>query len=103
MLHLLVDTRNDCGHDEIVFNHIHRRIKISKTPYHKIFNNPYQGTSDILAKLISIKCFLFKDKYNEFIDKFTKLLDDYINNSTVGKDGLLREMHLPSNYEELKW
>ena len=51
MLHLLVDTRNDCGHDEIVFNHIHRRIKISKTPYHKIFTNPYQGTSDILWRL----------------------------------------------------
>lgn len=103
MIHLLVDTRNDCGHDEIVYNHIHRRIKISRTIYHKPFNNPYQGKGDMLAKLISIKYFLSKDKYNEFIDKFTNLIDEFIKTSNISKDDLLREMHLSNNYEDLKW
>jgi abortive infection bacteriophage resistance protein len=103
MIHLLVDTRNDCGHDEIVFNHIHRRLKISKTDYHKLFDNPYQGKGDMLAKLISIKCFLSKEKFNSFMDKFILLINDFIKDGNILRDELLAEMHLPNNYESLKW
>ena len=57
----------------------------------------------MLAKLISIKFFVSQDKYNEFVDKFTKLIDDFIEESNISREELLSEMHLPSNYKDLKW
>lgn len=103
MMNLLVDTRNDCGHDEIVFNHIHKRIRIGKTKFHEPFNSDYLGKSDTLAKLISIKYFLTREKFNELIDKITKLINDFVKVSNIKMEELLSEMHLPNNYEELKW
>ena len=103
MMNLLVDTRNDCGHDEIVFNHIHKRIRIGITRFHEPFNNSYLGKSDTLAKLISIKYFLTKEKFNELIDKITILISDFVKDSSICWEELLNEMHLPNNYEELKW
>ena len=103
IINLLVDTRNDCGHDEIVFNHIHRRIRLYRTKYHTPFKNSYQGKGDMLAKLIAIKYFLSREKYNEFIDKFSKLINDFTKNNNITKTDLLNEMKLPVNYENLKW
>lgn len=103
MMNLLVDTRNDCGHDEIVFNHIHKRIRIGKTKFHEPFNSDYLGKSDTLAKLISIKYFLTREKFNELIDKITKLINGFVKVSNIKIEELLSEMHLPNNYEELKW
>lgn len=104
-LQLIVDKRNKIAHDDILFNDIHRRIILHKTKEHNKFNlSGNSGLNDTLGLLISIKNILPKQDFNKLIDDLTILIDNYIkNNNVITKEELLKEMHLPLNYEILKW
>ena len=104
-LQLIVAKRNKIAHDEILFNDIHRRIILAKTEEHKKFElSGNSGLNDTLGLLICIKNILPKKDYNKLIEDLTSLIDNYINNNNViTKEELLNEMHLPVNYEILKW
>lgn len=105
-LQLMVHKRNNTAHDEIFFNDIDRKLLIHKTEEHKKFNlsNNRSGLNDTLGLLICIKNILPKKDYNKLIEDLSSLIDNYINNNNViTKKELLNEMHLPVNYEILKW
>lgn len=103
-LQLLVDKRNKIAHDEIVFNDLHKRIILHKTNEHKKFNlKGNSGLNDTLGLLICIKNILPKKEFNTLIDNIEKLINDYIDNTSIKKEDLLKEMHLPLNYKILKW
>lgn len=105
-LQLMVHKRNNTAHDEIFFNDIDRKLLIHKTEEHKKFNlsNNRSGLNDTLGLLICIKNILPKKDYNKLIEDLSSLIDNYINNNNViTKEELLNEMHLPVNYEILKW
>jgi len=105
-LQLMVHKRNNTAHDEIFFNDIDRKLLIHKTEEHKKFNlsNNRSGLNDTLGLLICIKNILPKKDYNKLIEDLSSLIDNYINNNNViTKEELLSEMHLPVNYEILKW
>lgn len=79
---------------------------IHKTEEHKKFNlsNNRSGLNDTLGLLICIKNILPKKDYNKLIEDLSSLIDNYINNNNViTKEELLNGMHLPVNYEILKW
>ena len=104
-LQLIVDKRNKIAHDEILFNDIHKRIILPKTKEHSKFNlSGNSGLNDTLGLFISIKNILPKQDFNKLIDDLTNLINNYINdNNVITKEELLKEMHLPLNYEILKW
>lgn len=104
-LQLIVDKRNKIAHDEILFNDIHKRIILAKTEEHKKFKlSGNSGLNDTLGLLICIKNILPKNDFNKLIENLTCLIENYINNnSIITKEELLNEMHLPLNYEILKW
>lgn len=104
-LQLMVHKRNNTAHDEIFFNDIDRKILLHKTEEHKKFNlSGNSGLNDTLGLLICIKNILPKQEFNKLIDDLTNLIDNYINNnSVITKEELLQEMHLPVNYDILKW
>ena len=105
-LQLMVHKRNNTAHDEIFFNDIDRKLLIHKTEEHKKFNlsNNRSGLNDTLGLLICIKNILPKKDYNKLIEDLSSLIDNYIsNNRVITKEELLSEMHLPVNYEILKW
>ena len=105
-LQLMVHKRNNTAHDEIFFNDIDRKLLIHKTEEHKKFNlsNNRSGLNDTLGLLICIKNILPKKDYNKLIEDLSSLIDNYINNNNViTKEELLNGMHLPVNYEILKW
>lgn len=104
-LQLIVDKRNKIAHDEILFNDIHKRIILPKTKEHDKFDlHGNSGLNDTLGLLISIKNILPKNDFNKLIDDLTLLINNYIvNNNVITIEELLQEMHLPLNYELLKW
>lgn len=104
-LQLIVDKRNKIAHDEILFNDIHKRIILAKTEEYKKFElSGNSGLNDTLGLLICIKNILPKNDFNKLIENLTYLIENYINNnSIITKEELLNEMHLPLNYEILKW
>ncbi len=104
-LQLMVHKRNNTAHDEIFFNDIDRKLLIHKTEEHKKFDlsNNRSGLNDTLGLLICIKNILPND-FNKLIENLACLIENYINNNgIITKEELLNEMHLPLNYEILKW
>lgn len=104
-MQLLVDMRNKTAHDDIVYNVHHRKIILPKLEEHNKYNlTNNQGLNDLLGVLISIKNIQVKEKFNKLIDDINDLIDCYIkNNNVVSKEELLKEMHLPSDFFNLKW
>lgn len=108
-LQLLVDVRNICAHDEILYNHIHKSIKISDTKYHSCFNlkvdedgNYIEGTKDLFALLIVIKHLTSKARYKRFIDKLDLIINAQARKGkSYSKEDLLKQMHLPSNFTDI--
>ena len=111
MLRLLVRVRNICCHDDILLSFIDDKLGIKTTKYHKEFNlktdknhNIIQGKKDLFAILISIKIFSSKDKFNNLIDNLSDLITKYANEiNSLNKNQLLLIMHLPENFEKLKF
>lgn len=104
-MQLLVDIRNKTAHDEIVYNHCHRKILLPKTmEYYKFNLTGNQGLNDMFGVLISIKNFLPKNKFNCLIDKLTNIIDKYLDeNKIITRKIFLKEFHLPSNFGNLRW
>lgn len=111
MLRLLVRVRNICCHDDILLSFIDDKIGIKTTKYHHEFNlktdksnNIIQGKKDLFAILISIKFFSSKDKFNNLIDNLSNLITMYDEKIVaLNKEQLLSIMHLPKNFEKLKY
>lgn len=104
-MQLLVDMRNKTAHDEIVYSGHHRKIILSRTKEHNKYNLVNNdGLNDLLGVLISIKNIQRKETFNKLIDDINDLIDNYTkNNNIISKEELLKEMHLPCNFPDLKW
>ena len=54
--------------------------------------------------LISIKFFSSKEKFNNLIDNLSNLITKYDKEiNSLNKNQLLSTMHLPNNFEKLKY
>ena len=110
MLELLITYRNICCHDDRLISYIHSKVNIMNTPYHKHFNLKknskgmyIQGKKDMFAALITIKYFADKKAFKSFINKLSKLIDNYANKTdSITKEELLNYMNLPENFEKIK-
>ena len=110
MLELLITYRNICCHDDRLISYIHSKVNIMNTPYHKHFNLKknskgmyIQGKKDMFAALITIKYFADKKAFKSFINKLSKLIDNYANKTnSITKEELLDYMNLPENFEKIK-
>ena len=102
-IQLLADIRNGCAHERIMFNQVHRRIWIPRCAEHSTFRTQYNRNGNF-AVLIAIKNLLDKNDFNNFIDNLSLIINDFLKNTLIiTKNDLLAEMHLPMNYENLKW
>lgn len=108
-LHLLVDARNMCAHDEIFYNFLHGSIKIPENEYHKQFkllknknNEIIQGRKDLFTLLIVMKHFVNRARYKKFINKINILINSHMKSvHSYSKEELLLTMHLPQNFAEI--
>lgn len=109
-LELIVDERNVCAHDEMFMNFIHNKIKITETVFHKEFNlyknnkgEVVAGRKDFFALLITIKHFVSKEKYCEYIDMLKQTLNKHMKNVTIySEEELYKYIHLPLDFEKIK-
>lgn len=104
ILEFLVNIRNICCHDEILFSYIHEKTMIPNTKYHKYFNfnNIQYGKKDFLAILISIKLLIDRETFSNLIDNINKIINKAVKKLDISKSELLQLMHLPKNYTNLK-
>jgi len=111
MLELLITYRNICCHDDKLIGYIHNKVNIPNTKYHKHFgfikdkNGLYtKGKKDMLAALIAIKYFVDRRTYTLFINRISKLIDEYVNKmkGRITRDELLKYINLPYNFTEIK-
>ena len=111
MISLFADIRNMCAHDEMLISYVHNRLTIPELPEHNYIacrrdstGNLIQGRSDILALIISIKYFLNKTMYNDFIQNISSCINKYYKkiSSVATKEEFLNYIGLPCDYEELK-
>ena len=106
MIALFADIRNMCAHDEKLIGYVHERIAISDVPeIDKLgLKNTTRGRSDILALLISVKYFVNRTMYNEFIQDITSSINKCYKriSNCISKAEFLEYIGLPNNYEDLK-
>lgn len=111
MIALFSDIRNMCTHDEMLCSYVHERITIPPLPEHNCVKckrnkngEPIQGRSDILALIISIKYFVNRTMYNEFIQNISSCINKCYNRikHCVTKEEFLNYIGLPEDYESLK-
>ena len=102
-LRIMVAFRNRAAHNAIVYNEFANNIWVSRNREHNRFDTKF-GRNDLLAVLIALKYILNKDTFNEVLDEISILIDKTLKDiNSITKDDLLKEMHLPNNYEILKW
>lgn len=111
MIALFADIRNMCAHDEVLLNYVHRRLTISPLDEHRLIGckkdkngNYVQGINDLTALIISIKYFVNKTMYNEFIQNISSCINSCYKkiNCVVSKEEFLNYIGLPIDYEDLK-
>ncbi|MCR5309678.1 MAG: Abi family protein [Bacilli bacterium] len=106
MISLFADIRNMCAHDDKLIGYVHERITIAETDeLAKLgIKENSKGRSDILALLISVKYFVNRTMYNEFIQDITSTIKKCHKKiaRVVSKKEFLSYIGLPENYEELK-
>lgn len=111
MIALFADIRNMCAHDEKLIGYVHERITIPILEEHNhvrcrtnISGEPIQGRSDILALIISIKYFVNRTMYNEFVQNISSCINSCYRKIShcISKSEFLDYIGLPDNYEELK-
>lgn len=81
------------------------------TPYHSKFSLVkstsglyIQGKKDMFAVVIAIKYFVPKNIFNDFIDRISNLVDDYIVCiKGITRAEMLDAMNLPKNFTKLKY
>lgn len=110
MIALLVDIRNMCAHDEIIFNFVHDRVDIGIYPEHSSFQLKkdktgvvIQGRKDLFAVFIAIKYLVSRTAYNQFIQSFEALNNKLMRSvKSFTKEELIEYMGLPIDYYMLK-
>ena len=106
MVALFADIRNMCAHDEKLIGYVHERIAISDAPeLDKLgLKNTARGRSDILALIISVKYFVNRTMYNEFIQDITSSINKCYKriSNCITKAEFLEYIGLPENYEDLR-
>ncbi len=111
MIAFFADVRNMCAHDEMLCSYVHERITIPPLPEHRVINckrnksgELIQGRSDILALIISIKYFVNRTMYNEFIQNISSCINRCYNKIShcVSKEEFLNYIGLSEDYEALK-
>lgn len=111
MIALFADIRNMCAHDEMLIGYVHERITISPLEEHNHINcrknkngDLIQGKSDILALFISIKYFVGRMMYNEFIQDISSCINKCYKQigHCVSKEEFLKFIGLTDDYETLK-
>ena len=106
MVALFADIRNMCAHDEKLIGYVHERIAISDAPeLDKLgLKNTVRGRSDILALIISVKYFVNRTMYNEFIQDITSSINKCYKriSNCITKTEFLEYIGLPENYEDLR-
>ena len=111
MIAFFADIRNMCAHDEMLLHYSHRRLTISLLDEHSKINckkdksgNYIQGLNDLTALIISIKYFVNRTMYNEFIQNISSCINSCYKKieDVVSKEEFLDYIGLPSDYEELK-
>jgi len=108
-LHMLVDARNVCAHDEIFYDFLHGSIKIPLTSFHSSFHllknkngEIIQGRKDLFALLIIIKHFVSRTRFKKFMKQLASLIDKQAKGATsYTKEELLHLMHLPNDYTKI--
>ncbi len=111
MIAFFADVRNMCAHDEMLLNYSHRRLIISPLEEHNLIHckkdkdgNLKQGLNDLTALIISIKYFVNKTMYNEFIQNISSCINSCYKKigSVVSKERFLEYIGLPFDYEDLR-
>lgn len=111
MISFFADIRNMCAHDEKLSGYVHKRIRISPLPEHDALQCKknaggvfVQGCADLLALIISIKYFVNKTMYNEFIQDISSCINKCYKSikDCVTKAEFLDYIGLSENYEELR-
>ena len=107
-LSLLVNYRNLCAHEDIVFDHRTQKY-ISNTKYHnelKIkqdeFGEYIKGKNDIFALIIILKQMLSKDEFMHMMDEINLKLQDLTwQIKSVKIEKLYDTLGFPENYMDL--
>ena len=111
MIAFFADIRNMCAHDEMLINYKHRRLTISPVDEHNSINckkdsngNYVQGLNDLTALIISIKYFVNRTMYNEFIQNISSCINSCYKKikDVVSKEAFLDYIGLPKDYEDLR-
>ncbi len=111
MIALFADMRNMCAHDEKLIGYVHERITIPVLPEHSVVEckknsagDIIQGRSDILALFISMKYFVNKTMFNDFIQNISSCINSCYKKIShcISKNEFLDYIGLPENYEDLK-
>ena len=111
MIALFADIRNMCAHDEMLLNYKHRRLVISPLQEHELINckkdkkgNLIQGLNDLTALIISIKYFVNRTMYNEFIQNISSCINSCYKkiSDIVTKEEFLNYIGFPTDYEKMK-
>lgn len=107
MFTLIVEVRNICAHDDILYNFSTKYADIWKLNEHNNFNlNQYPekviGRNDLFATIISLKYFLSENRFKEFVnkifDEIQKVVDSIDN---MEKADVLMAINFPVNFEKI--
>lgn len=107
MFTLIVEVRNICAHDDILYNFSTKYADIWKLEEHTKFNL-YQysdkviGRNDLFALIISLKYFMNPKRFNDFLNNVKKEIDTVTQSiPNMESSDLLKTINLPVNYIDL--
>lgn len=107
MFTLVVQVRNICAHDDILYNFNTKYADIWKLNEHNNFNlkqytNKVIGRNDLFATIISLKYFMKEDRFKKFISKLDVELGDLDKAiPELDHDSILEVINFPRNYKDL--
>ncbi len=107
MFTLIVEVRNICAHDDILYNFDTKYADIWKLNEHDNFDlNQYKtkviGRNDLFATTISLKYFMQKDRFSKFLSKIESELEEL--NTAIPEleySSILEAINFPVNYKDL--
>lgn len=106
---ILAMYRNQCAHDERIYNFSTEKISISDTAYHKKLNIPVineryaYGKNDLFALVIIFKILLPESDFRTFTNKISGQLHSLLKKMNDKRYEEVRElMGFPTNWFEIK-
>lgn len=107
MFTLIVEVRNICAHDDILYNFSTKYADIWKLKEHDNFDlNQYNdkviGRNDLFATIISLKYFMSDQRFTNFMSKIEDELSEVDKSiPDLEYNDLLRVINFPVNYKDL--